>query len=36
LGISFGGDEIRLELFRPLQEGAISNDWMFYLRILEH
>jgi cytoskeletal protein CcmA (bactofilin family) len=35
LGISIGGDDIRLELFRPLQEGAISNDWMFYLRILE-
>ncbi|MFC1483691.1 BamA/TamA family outer membrane protein [Candidatus Neomarinimicrobiota bacterium] len=36
LGISIGGDDMRLELFRPLHEGAISNDWIFYLRILEH
>lgn len=36
LGISMGGDDIRLELFHPLHDGAKSNEWIFYLRILEH
>ena len=32
VGISYGGDDVRFEFFRSLEEG---RDWVFYFRILD-
>jgi len=32
VGISYGDDDVRFELFRSLVEG---RDWVFYFRILD-
>jgi hypothetical protein len=34
IGLSFGGDDVRLEVFKPLSKHT-GPDWVFYLRLLD-